>query len=333
MEPAQLFVYGTLMPGERLWPELAPFALSWAEASAPGRLWDTGHGYPGVRFDRHGAAVPGVVVRLGAARASEAVAVIDAIEAEGRLYRRVEVVTSAGCAFAYEWLGRTEGLEPLRDGWPRTGETRTVAAGARRSLSAVSIVETGRMRLRPWREDDLEALAAIFAEPAVWHHPLRRSLSTEESERFLHRQIAHWELHGFGMWAAEERAGNELVGYIGLSVPTFLPQVLPAVEVGWRLHPRWWGAGLATEGGRASLRHGFDVLGLDRIISIFEPENVASGRVMAKLGLHDWLVTEDPRLRSILHVREITAAQWRSGAPPGPADPRTPPVAATNNLR
>ena len=78
--------------------------------------------------------VPGVVVRLDAARASEAVAVIDAIEEEGRLYRRVEVVTSAGCAFAYEWLGRTEGLEPLRDGWPRTGETREVAAGARRSL-------------------------------------------------------------------------------------------------------------------------------------------------------------------------------------------------------
>ena len=181
----------------------------------------------------------------------------------------------------------------------------------------MSTVETERLRLRRWREDDLDALAAIFAEPEVWRYPMGRGLTTEESERFLARQITHWGRHGFGMWAAEARATNELLGYIGLSVPTVLPQVLPAVEVGWRLHPRWWGAGLATEGGRASLRHGFDVVGLDRIISIFEPENVASGRVMAKLGLQDWLVTEDPRLGSVLHVREITAVQWRSGPAPG----------------
>jgi len=173
-------------------------------------------------------------------------------------------------------------------------------------------VETERLRLRPWRPDDIEPLAELFAEPAVWKYPLRRPLTRVESERFLDRQIRHWEDHGFGMWAVERKGQEELVGYLGLAVPVWLPQVLPAVEVGWRLHPDCWGRGLATEGGRASLRHGFDVLQLDRVISIFEAENVASGRVMTKLGMSDWLVTDDPRHGVTLHVREITRDQWRA---------------------
>jgi RimJ/RimL family protein N-acetyltransferase len=127
------------------------------------------------------------------------------------------------------------------------------------------------------------------------------------------------------MWAAELRGEHELIGMIGLAVPAWLPAVLPAVEVGWRLHPDWWGRGLATEGGRASLEYGFDVVRLDRIISIFKPENVASGRVMAKLGMRDCLVTEDPVMGGTLQVREITRHQWRAPAPhPAPHPGRRP---------
>jgi gamma-glutamylcyclotransferase (GGCT)/AIG2-like uncharacterized protein YtfP len=117
--PVRLFVYGTLMPGEPLWPALSPYARRWTEATAPGRLWDTGHGYPGVRFAIGDDAVPGVVVDLHHATAAEAIEVLDEIEEEGRLYRRVEVVTSAGPAWAYEWLGAVDDLRLLPDGWPR----------------------------------------------------------------------------------------------------------------------------------------------------------------------------------------------------------------------
>jgi len=58
------------------------------------------------------------------------------------------------------------------------------------------------------------------------------------------------------MWAAELKDDARLVGFIGLAVPRWLPEVLPAVELGWRLHPDEWGRGLATEGGRAALRYG-----------------------------------------------------------------------------
>jgi gamma-glutamylcyclotransferase (GGCT)/AIG2-like uncharacterized protein YtfP len=119
MGDMRLFVYGTLMPGDVLWPELEPYARSWERVTVRGRLWDTGNGYPGVHFDEAGDAVPGVLVVLHGDRAAEAVDLLDRIEDEGRLYRRVEVETSGGRAWAYEWLGGAEGLRFLPEGWPR----------------------------------------------------------------------------------------------------------------------------------------------------------------------------------------------------------------------
>ena len=116
--PDRLFVYGTLKPGEPLWPTLAPYAVAWEEVLAEGRLWDTGLGYPAVRFGAGRGAVPGVLVTVHPDRAGEAIAVLDEVEDEGHLYRRIVVTTTAGEAFAYEWLGSTDGLEPLLDGWP-----------------------------------------------------------------------------------------------------------------------------------------------------------------------------------------------------------------------
>jgi len=185
---------------------------------------------------------------------------------------------------------------------------------------AMSVLETERLVLRPFVDDDLDALAAVFAEPAVWQYPVGRGFTREESRRFLARQILHRETHGFGMWAAELKSSQELTGFIGLAIPTFLPVVLPAVEVGWRLHPDHWGKGLATEGGRASLRFGFEKLHLDRIISIFMPENEASGRVMAKLGMRECLTTRDPERGMLLSVTEIDRVTWQAicgGAPSG----------------
>jgi len=174
----------------------------------------------------------------------------------------------------------------------------------------VTTVETDRLVLRPWREDDLDPLAAIFAEPAVWHYPFGRGFTREETEGFLERQFDHWATHGFGSWAAELKEGRRLIGYIGLAVPTWLPQVMPAVEVGWRLDRRHWGRGLATEGGRASLRYGFDELALDRIIAICMPANVASRRVMAKLGMVQVSTARDTERDIDVEIHEIAGATW-----------------------
>ncbi|MFN2606343.1 MAG: GNAT family N-acetyltransferase [Acidimicrobiales bacterium] len=176
----------------------------------------------------------------------------------------------------------------------------------------MAAVETERLTLRPWSPADIDDLAAVFAEPAVWRYPFERGLSRLESEEFLHRQLEHWAANGFGSWVAELKADRRLIGYIGLAIPSWLPHVLPAVEVGWRLHPDYWGRGLATEGGRASLRYGFQTLGLDRIISIFTPDNIVSGRVMEKLGMRDCLATTDAARGVRLLVREINRSEWEA---------------------
>ena len=123
-------------------------------------------------------------------------------------------------------------------------------------------LETTRLLLRPWSRADLDPLAEVFAHVDVWRYPLGRGLTREQTERFLDRQMMHWGEYGFGLWAAELKESSTLIGYIGLAVPHWLPQILPAVEVGYRLHPRHWGKGIATEGAEASLRHGFTMLGL-----------------------------------------------------------------------
>jgi RimJ/RimL family protein N-acetyltransferase len=176
----------------------------------------------------------------------------------------------------------------------------------------VITVETERLVLRPFTMGDLDHLAAVFAVDEVWRYPFGGGLSRGDTEGFLGRTIERYASDGVGVWAAMPRALGRLVGYIGLSVPHFLPEVLPSVEVGWRLHPAWWGRGLATEGGSASVRHGFEGLGLDRIISIYDPRNVASGRVMDRLGFHMERVTTGLYGETI-HVRELRRSDWEAG--------------------
>ncbi len=113
-------------------------------------------------------------------------------------------------------------------------------------------------------------------------------LTREESDSLIQRIERHFKLHNFGLFAAELRNTQEFVGFIGLSVPGFEAPFQPAVEIGWRLAKRYWGQGLATEGALAALLYGFDELGLQEIVSFTVPENVASRRVMEKLGMtHD----------------------------------------------
>ncbi|WP_407691126.1 GNAT family N-acetyltransferase [Rubrobacter marinus] len=83
----------------------------------------------------------------------------------------------------------------------------------------------------------------------------------------------------------EHGATGAFVGFAGLLRQEDRPEGEHETEVGWRLDRSFWGQGLATEGARASQRHGFEALELERIISITVPENAASRRVMEKAGL------------------------------------------------
>ncbi len=155
-----------------------------------------------------------------------------------------------------------------------------------------AVLVTERLVLRQWREADREPWAALNADPEVMRW-FASTLSRDEADGWFdvnHDQLAD---RGWGLWAVDVVAEGEpvsgFVGFVGLAVPTFEgPPFLPAIEVGWRLAREAWGRGYATEAAWASLRHGFEVLGLDEIVSFTPVRNVPSRRVMERLGMvHD----------------------------------------------
>jgi RimJ/RimL family protein N-acetyltransferase len=97
---------------------------------------------------------------------------------------------------------------------------------------------------------------------------------------------AHWDAHGWGTFAVRERDTGDLVGLGILATPSFLPEILPATEVGWRIGRDRWGRGYAPEAARAVVGFAFGELGLDRVVSCIHTENAASVRVAEKLGMH-----------------------------------------------
>ena len=125
------------------------------------------------------------------------------------------------------------------------------------------------------------------ADPAVMEF-FPACLSRAESDQGVDRIERQFRERGFGLFAAELRRDGTFIGFIGLNVPRFVAHFTPCVEIGWRLAAAYWGQGLATEGARATLRHGFESLALDEIVAFTVPGNVRSRRVMEKLGMtHD----------------------------------------------
>jgi RimJ/RimL family protein N-acetyltransferase len=142
-------------------------------------------------------------------------------------------------------------------------------------------LETKRLILRPFRPSDLDAYAQMCGDPEVMRYiGAGQPLSRPDAWRNLALMLGHWQLRGYGLWAAEERASGELVGRIGC----WNPEGWPGFEVGWMLRRAWWGRGLATEGARASVHYAFTLLGQPRIISLIRPDNASSIRVAKRLG-------------------------------------------------
>lgn len=145
------------------------------------------------------------------------------------------------------------------------------------------LLETARLRLRPWRNGDPAAFAALNADARVMRY-FPGLMSAADSDGLAAAIQDRFRAWGFGFWAVETDA-LPFAGFIGLSRPAYEASFLPAVEVGWRLDPRCWGQGLATEGARAAMAFGFDRQGLGQIIAVAPRANTPSIRVMERLGM------------------------------------------------
>ena len=183
-------------------------------------------------------------------------------------------------------------------------------------MITVVTLRTERLLLRPWRESDRAPFAAMNADPIVMEH-FPAVNTRAESDTGFDRIVAKLSAQGFGLWAVEIPGVAPFIGFVGLN-PADALLGRPVLEIGWRLAAEHWRHGYATEGGRASLAHAFDVLGQDEVVSFTTTANQRSRHVMEKLGLlrrpeEDF---DHPRVpvtwsgrRHVVYA--ITREQWR----------------------
>ena len=150
-------------------------------------------------------------------------------------------------------------------------------------MGVCPVIETERLRLRPLCEDDLDTFTTIFQTPEVrvfLHLP--DDYGRTQAWAAMASTLGQWELRGTGQWALEERVTGALVGRAG----THRPEVpdWPGIEIGWTLHPRYWGAGYATEAGAAAIEHAFANHDVDAVYSVILTDNLRSSAVASRLG-------------------------------------------------
>jgi [ribosomal protein S5]-alanine N-acetyltransferase len=171
-------------------------------------------------------------------------------------------------------------------------------------LSSCPTVETERLVLRPFTEDDVDAYAAVLQTPQVrasLHLP--DDVGREQAWLGIAQQLGQWELRGTGQWALEEKASGAFVGRAGTHFPELADW--PGIEVGWTLHPDHWGKGYATEAGSASVVWAFAHHDVDALYSVILPENLASQSVARRLGFTPW---EERVLKSFPAIPHVI---WR----------------------
>jgi RimJ/RimL family protein N-acetyltransferase len=175
-------------------------------------------------------------------------------------------------------------------------------------MAAIEI-DTPRLRLRTWRDEDREPFAALNADPRVMEH-FPGLIPRERSDATVDACMKAFATRGWGNWAVERKD-------TGLSIPQRQFHFSPCVEVGWRLAHAHWGHGFASEAARAALLVGFEQLELDEIVSMTAVSNLRSQAVMRRIGLVDTgEVFEHPGVPEGHPVRphvlfKLGADQWR----------------------
>ena len=146
------------------------------------------------------------------------------------------------------------------------------------------MIETERLLLRRWREEDREPFYRLNSDVRVMEF-FPECLTRAQSDSLVDRINEHFKKHGFGLFAAELRKDQTFIGFVGVAVPSFKAHFTPCVEIGWRLSADYWGRGLATEGATAVVKYAFEDLALDALVSFTVPKNIRSRRVMEKIGM------------------------------------------------
>jgi RimJ/RimL family protein N-acetyltransferase len=143
-------------------------------------------------------------------------------------------------------------------------------------------IETSRLYLRQFSMADLNDLSVIRSDPEVMRFiGTGQPHSVDQVKESLEHIFAGWKQHGFGRWAVLHKPDKKLISWSGLA---FLDKT-DEIEIGYGIAKEYWNRGFTTEAAAASIRYGFEELKLNRIVAVAMPENIASRRVMEKIGM------------------------------------------------
>ncbi|MGB0719146.1 MAG: GNAT family N-acetyltransferase [Bdellovibrionales bacterium] len=152
-----------------------------------------------------------------------------------------------------------------------------------------ALIETDRIILRRWKDEDRASFARMNGDPMVMEY-LPRPLDEKASNHLVDKFEAHFDAHGFGLYALERKEDGAFMGFTGLNTVEFTAHFTspknPVVEIAWRLDYEYWGKGYGSEAAKAVLDYGHSVLKLKEVYAFTVHDNTRSIGMMEKIGMH-----------------------------------------------
>lgn len=157
------------------------------------------------------------------------------------------------------------------------------------------IITTERLCLRQWIESDSRPFIDMNRDLEVMKY-FPNMVTDAETLAMINRIRLSFSTNGFGLFAIEQRATGEFLGFTGFSVPRFESFFTPCVEIGWRYKKESWGKGFATEAAAACIQYGFEQLGFDKIVSFTAVQNKLSEKLMQRIGMSQVTAFDHPNI-------------------------------------
>ena len=144
------------------------------------------------------------------------------------------------------------------------------------------VTDTPRLTLRHFTATDVQPLSEILADSEVMRFSVAGPKTLEQTQQLVDTCRAEYETNGYALYAVVHKRDQRLIGYCG-----FMPQIVndtPEVELGYRLHPEYWGRGIGTEAAQAMVKYAADTLKLTRLVAVIETDNIGSVQVALRAG-------------------------------------------------
>ncbi|MEY8382479.1 GNAT family N-acetyltransferase [Christensenellaceae bacterium 44-20] len=144
------------------------------------------------------------------------------------------------------------------------------------------ILQTERLCLRKWQQEDFADLAEMLQDPQVMY-AYEHGFSDADVQEWMERQWRRYREHGFGLWAVVEKQSGDIVGQAGLTIQHCEGQDI--LEIGYHLKRKHWKKGYAAEAAKGCMQYAFEVLGAPAVYSVIKSDNLASQKVAERMGM------------------------------------------------